>query len=118
MRAKRGGCLCRTPTGQKDGMYRDDQNGWVLAAVANSTFMKKSGLATTLITSGVIATTLAQRLNFEWRFAGAGQVPIGHQLILVQFNPGLNQFHLPPGQIALQQLTIGNLVSFIFSFLA
>jgi hypothetical protein len=35
-------------------------------------------------------------------------MPIGHQVILMQFNPSLNQLHLSFWQIALQQFAVGD----------
>ena len=55
------------------------------------------GVATTLITSGVIAASSTQRINPEWRLTRTCQMPIGHQVILVHLNPRLHQFHLPAG---------------------
>ena len=48
--------------------------------------------------------TSTQRINLERRLTGTRQMPIGHQVILVQLDPGLYQLHLPTRQSTFQYL--------------
>jgi hypothetical protein len=49
-----------------------------------------------------------QRLNLEWSLSARGKLPIGHQLVLVDFDPCKNQAYFSWRKAAFKYLTFGN----------